>query len=180
VSSPEGKVETKSVIGEVHAGMCWSNWDGKAAECKICSIAERCAESTKRIQNPSPASAVSKPKPVKTEPVKTEPVKTEPVKTEPAKEAKSESTSASPTAITVESLTASMKAAFGQDISVLVNDGERFTICNFMDADGKKFAVAGITKDGTQVKVKNMNTQKTCVFDFGYSDASFVEAIKAP
>ena len=170
MSSPEGKVETKSVIGEVHAGMCWSNWDGKAAECKICSIAERCAESTKRIQNPSPASAVSKPKTVKTEPVKTEPVK----------EAKSESTSASPTAITVESLTASMKAAFGQDISVLVNDGERFTICNFMDADGKKFAVAGITKDGTQVKVKNMNTQKTCVFDFGYSDASFVETIKAP
>jgi hypothetical protein len=176
VSSPEAKVETKSVIGEVHPGMCWGNWDGKAAECKICSIAERCAESTKRIQSPSPVSAVSKPKPT----IKTEPVKPEPAKSEPAKEAKSESTSASPTAITVESLAASMKAAFGQDISVLVSDGERFTICNFMDADGKKFAVAGITKDGTQVKIKNMNTQKTCVFDFGYSDASFAEAIKAP
>jgi hypothetical protein len=62
VSGSEGsKIETKSVIGEVHPGTCWGNWDGKAAECKRCTIAERCSESTRKIQNTTPPVTKQKP-----------------------------------------------------------------------------------------------------------------------
>jgi hypothetical protein len=169
--------------------MCWGNWDGKVAECKACSIAERCSESTKRIQRDAPPeSPIAKPKEV-TKPEAVKETKPEVSKPEVAKETKpeakpeevkadrSEPVSEIPARITVESLTESVKSLFGNDVTVLVKEGEKFTICSFTDANGQKIVKVGITKDGKQARMQK--TEKACSIECGYSAADFAEAIKS-
>jgi hypothetical protein len=184
-------METKSVIGEVHPGDCWSNWDGKVAECKQCSIAERCSESTKRVQNAAPPATVpaakQKPAPVKApapEPakpvVKTEPAKPA-VKAEPAKPVaespKVESAKPEPALISAEAFVETVREQLGKGATAEVKEGVSLVVCNFRNAEGVGIGRAGFTKDGKNAKLQTSKGER--VFKNGYKDADVVEAVKA-
>ena len=49
--SESEKIETKSVLGQAHPATCWGWWDEKAKECSLCLVAERCAETTRRVSS---------------------------------------------------------------------------------------------------------------------------------
>lgn len=192
MSSGEGaKIETKSVLGEVHPGRCWSNWDPKAAECKLCSIAERCSESTKRIQNTTPPSVVPAPKqksaPVKAPaPVlaKAEPVKAvaaEPVKPEPVKAVAAEPAKTKPVKedapITTEHLVELVKEHIGKDASVQTKDGVLSVIYTFFGAAPEWVFQLGVLKDGKTTKLLNPKGSSR-LLQQGYQRADVLAALK--
>jgi len=194
VSGSEGsKIETKSVIGEVHPGTCWGNWDGKAAECKRCTIAERCSESTRKIQNTTPPVTKQKPAtapaPVPTPeaaPVPAPAPKPEAEKPEPAKQvAAVEEPKVNPapekvTAVSIERVIEIIKEQLGNNIRVETKDYPSLVLYVFYGDSPDWILQMGSAKGSQAVKLQSRKDSKAnCLLDAGFKETDVVEAIKA-
>ena len=186
MSGSEGsKIETKSVIGEVHPGTCWGNWDGKAAECKRCTISERCSESTRKIQNTTPP--VSKQKPaLAPAPVPTPEAAPKPApapKPEPAKpvaaveEPKVNPAPEKVAAVSNERVIEIIKEQLGKNLRVETKDYPSLVLYVFYGDSPDWIFQMGAAK--VSVKVKLQSRKDNRLLEGSFKEADVVEAIKA-
>jgi len=191
VSGSEGsKIETKSVIGEVHPGTCWGNWDGKAAECKRCTISERCSESTRKIQNTTPPVTKQKPAPapapVPTPEAAPKPApapKPEAEKPEPAKpvasveEPKVKPAPENVAAVSNERIVEIIKEQLGKNIRVEAKDSPNLAVYVFYGDSPDWILQMGSAKESQRLKLRSRKDNR--LLEGSFKEADVVEAIKA-
>jgi hypothetical protein len=194
VSGSEGsKIETKSVIGEVHPGTCWGNWDGKVAECKRCTIAERCSESTRKIQNTTPPVSKQKPAPapaptpeIAPKPAPVPPPKPEAEKPEAAKpvaaveEPKAKPAPEKVAAVSTERVIEIIKEQLGKNIRVETKDYPSLVLYVFYGDSPDWILQMGSAKGSQVVKLQSRKDSKANrLLGAGFKETDVVEAIKA-
>jgi hypothetical protein len=171
------KMVMKPAIGEPHAGDCYTHWDAKAPECKICASAVKCADATKKML--SKVQSVPETKPAKAEaakPVVKPAAPVESPKTTPKPEAaKAEPAKKEEPLITIAVLVEEMQGLFGKDITVQSKEGEAYSTHVFLTADGKFIVQSGISNDGNVLRL--MTPKINCALKRGYTKEDLAKAL---